>query len=41
MLAEREYVSRLREQKRVRETLPHREARDLLMGGRKAAFGER
>ena len=41
LMAERDYVQRLKHQKLARETLPHRETRDLLMGGQRVAFSER
>ena len=41
MMAEREYLHRLKQQKLARETLPHRESKDLLMGGQRASFNER
>ena len=41
LLAERETVERMKQQKMAREVLPHRESRDLLMGGHRAVFTER
>ncbi|XP_067951335.1 uncharacterized protein [Watersipora subatra] len=41
LMVEREYLHRLKLQKLARETLPHRETRELLMGGHRASFNER